>query len=633
MMEKITQTILTRNKKVFKAYNLFRKRIFAELRPRESEDILYLLPWLLSVNHPACPGYVKTMKTPFRVFNVDNEGEIRRRESSFKRRFQIQKKGPILRHHSDSPVIQGIYTIGSLGTISQTSGSDCDIWLCYNKKEFNKTAWNHLNRKVNLIKDWLDMTHRLPVFFFISDMADIRDSLFGQLGSESSGSTQKNILKEEFYRTCIVICGKIPLWWVCFDKKARFEYEEALSAIKNGRSEAYDLIDFGNLEQVEKSEYFGAALWQLHKSLTHPIKSIIKMILLKIVLEAPEEMLISHQFRAEIMGQKQNQFSDPSVFLIRAIFNYYQGKRRKAMLAFLKECFYLRCRLRPYEKRKTIKNKLANELFQEHPIDIKTRIRLGRFDTWEFNAQVKLGNRLIKLMIQIYREIADAHRSDADSLDKEDLAILGRKIAVCYETKKNKIPILHNPGVAFNLSALMIKLERGTWTVTSRDDKAGHLASSSDLIYNIAFIVWNGLFSPHQIQMKPNASSATIQEILNLGIKMRDFFGTFETTDSEFHDYMRDETIKKLLVIVSFERSPWEKDINDISVVYKSSWGGLYAQRFKSLRSLDSFLKRMNRENHKIEIQHYLERNCAFYEKIIERTKRIVFSSQEKEWN
>ncbi|MDI6727027.1 MAG: hypothetical protein QMD32_08660 [Smithellaceae bacterium] len=65
--------IIMDNRKTFLAYNEFRKDIFSRLAPRESEVILYLLPWLLSINHPAFPGYVKNLAHPVQVKNINNE--------------------------------------------------------------------------------------------------------------------------------------------------------------------------------------------------------------------------------------------------------------------------------------------------------------------------------------------------------------------------------------------------------------------------------------------------------------------------------------------------------------------------------------------------------------------------------
>ena len=124
--------VLTRNKKLYLEYNEFRKAMFCELSPDAGEAILYLLPWLLSINDPACPGYVENIKQPFRVYNIEASDEIRQREKKFKKMFSVKKRGTLVKPGSKRFLIQGLYTIGSVGTVSQTSGSDCDIWVCFN---------------------------------------------------------------------------------------------------------------------------------------------------------------------------------------------------------------------------------------------------------------------------------------------------------------------------------------------------------------------------------------------------------------------------------------------------------------------------------------------------------------------
>ena len=48
--------VLARNKQRYLEYNEFRKKMFCELSPETGEIVLYLLPWLLSINDPTCPG-------------------------------------------------------------------------------------------------------------------------------------------------------------------------------------------------------------------------------------------------------------------------------------------------------------------------------------------------------------------------------------------------------------------------------------------------------------------------------------------------------------------------------------------------------------------------------------------------
>ena len=275
------QKVLSQNRRVFLSYNSFRKKLFSERAPKDSGSILYLLPWLLSINEPACPGFVKDLKRPFRVYNIEYDKEIKQREPEFKKIFGITRGGTLLKPTQQVHLIQGIYTIGSAGTVSQNGSSDCDIWVCFDKKEYDKTAWMHLNQKINLIKGWMDNHLQLPVYFFICDINAVKEGRFGSVDEESSGSTQQNVLKEEFYRTFILIGGKIPIWWLVFSKTVQLDYEKALMASSLDSFWEYDLIDLGNIENIKSSEYFGAALWQFHKFLTSPLKSIIKMVLLK----------------------------------------------------------------------------------------------------------------------------------------------------------------------------------------------------------------------------------------------------------------------------------------------------------------------------------------------------------------
>lgn len=158
------------NKKTYLAYNNFRKSIFSELAPKDGEAILYLLPWMLSVNDPAVPGYVPNLKRHIAVYGAMTNRELMRREPVFKTMFNIKKHGSLLIPSAHTSLIQGIYTIGSTGTISQTASSDCDIWVCIEEDDFDEKSKKHLSQKINLIKDWIDSSLKMPVYFFICDV-------------------------------------------------------------------------------------------------------------------------------------------------------------------------------------------------------------------------------------------------------------------------------------------------------------------------------------------------------------------------------------------------------------------------------------------------------------------------------
>jgi adenylate cyclase class 1 len=624
------QPSLTRNKQVYNRYNDFRKQVFLELDPKAGETVLYLLPWLLSVNHKDCPGYIADLERPFKVFNVDVEKQIRHRESAFKRIFGINESRSLLQTGSNFSTIQGLYTIGSVGSVSQTSGSDCDIWVCYDRHDLSETAWHQLHQKINLIKDWMDLTLKMHVFFFLSDVTDIRHNRFGSVDEESCGSAQKNLLKEEFYRTCIVICGKIPLWWLCYDRdrKEGIPYTEALEEIERIKYGHYDLIDFGDLFIIEKSEYFGAALWHLQKSLSSPLKSIIKMIHVKVLLESSKDIPICHLFRDAVLESEDEEqvFPDPSIFTMNAILDYYGDIGNLSIQKLLRECFFLRCDIKPQSTRTPLKNLLSKELLVRHPIDIRKRIRLSQFRKWDFNAQIILGDRLFRLLLKSYREISSGHSKMATEINKRDFTIIGRKILASYQTKENKIRVLQKPISNLTSPLLTLQLKDDQWHLYSGHNKNVPLDVNTDILKVISFIVWNGLFGPNKIRMEPNASSVTLQEVLNLGKKISDFLGTFDTFEVELSQYLERERTSKILVVVSFEKAYYEKDINDFCIIHINNWGELFVQRMRSPKKLETYVNQACVGRWQPAINYYVQRNSTYYEKIIDRTKRIIFS-------
>jgi adenylate cyclase class 1 len=350
-------------------------------------------------------------------------------------------------------------------------------------------------------------------------------------------------------------------------------------------------------------------------------------VLLKMLLDAPQERLICHQFREAVYAQKPGEpFPDCGIFATEAIFKAYKGKK-KNLLQFIKECFYLRCDIKFYDRKSNIKTKLAADFYRQHPLDREIIFKLEKADSWDFKDQIDFGNRLLYHLHQIYREIAGAHSDIASESDRRDLTILGRKISAFYLKKKSKVSILPKPLGKLNVAVLSLDLNNDLWSVFSGNDTQSALISDHNVVFTIAFIVWNNLFAPNLIRMRPNPSNVTHQEIVNLGIKMKAFLGSYDTNDIDIANYLREEYIVKLLVVAGFERSPWEKEITDYSTVHANCWGELFVQRFGSTASLKSFLAKALQENPNIEINKYLKRDFTSYEKTIARSKAFVFPS------
>ena len=618
--------ILAGNRQRYLAYNEFRKRMFCELSLETGETVLYLVPWLLSVNHPACPGYLKDLKRPFRVHGIETNQEIQEREEAFRDRFSVSPLVTVAKPEDDHCLIEGLYTIGSVGTVSQSLVSDCDIWVCIDKKRFNQRAWQQINQKLNLIKDWIDTHLVTPVYFFISEVNEIRMNRFGSVDAESSGSAQQNTLKEEFYRTCITICGKIPLWWLCFDPHLPMDYDQAAAAI--GDSAEADLIDLGDLTAINRSEYFGAALWQFQKSLLFPLKSILKMAMLETALYVPDDPLLCHRYRAKMLSRKSGEpYPETTLFTAAMVFDSYARMGQTERQAFLNECLYLRCNIGSDRAGRTLKQDLTETFFEtEYKLPEERMLDLAAYDQWDVDRQMDFGERLFQHLRQIFTHITDLGEEITGGGAYRDLAVLSRKIQTFFKKKDNKIVIIRRPNGRLNIDTFYLGMTDDVWELYTGESRDHALMSSPNVVRIIAFLVWNDFFSRDGIHMLPNMSDTTIQEIRNLGVAIRELVGTYKTLDISADDYLKDEQVCRMLTVSGFEKSPWAQVDEDYSVVYINCWGELFVEQFDSAEDLQSFKKAIRSKNSNVIVNSYLRRNSTSYEKIIARSKYRLFS-------
>jgi len=612
------------NKRTYLEYNNFRKHIFAEMAPRDSEAILYLLPWMLSVNDPDVPGYVAQLKKAIMVSGAAVDRSLLSREPVFKKMFNIKRQGSFLKPTTHASFIQGIYTIGSCGTISHTNLSDCDIWICIEKADFDERARGHLTQKINLIKDWMDTNLKMPVYFFLCDLEDIRNANFGSLDDESSGSAQRHVLKEEFYRTVIMISGRIPLWWVCYDPDGDVDYDAFTAQYRKGVFGDYDCIDMGPQMAIDSNEYFGAALWQFNKALTHPLKSVIKMLLLEMLLAAPKEDLLCHRFRNVILNQgKVYKFMDPSMFTWEAVLEYKRDVDAETF-EFIKKCCYLRYDFKFFAKKMTIKETMTREIFLKYPLNMEEAYRLNAFATWPLMEQLAFGEKVFGLLMRIYKEIKSYQKDLKSGLTRRDMTIIGRKLAVCLENKHSKIAVVHKPNASLNFPNLTFMTERKSWRVIAAGEGHNPLIISSDIAYCVAYLVWNDLYRELDVRMAPNSTPMTLQEINNLARRIKELFGAFDITRIDFENFLEPESVTRMLVIISFEGAGHMSDVNDFSILYVNNWGELFFHRFNAPDKFKAYIESNGPKFHHTQIHYYIQRNSLYYEKIIERTKRLV---------
>ena len=113
-----------------------------------------------------------------------------------------------------SPFIHTVLLMGSTGSMAQSQKSDLDFTLLVDKHSVSPERLELFDRKLQAIEEWTWKTFNLEIHFFNNDILDVKNNIFGESDSESTGSALAKLLKEEMYRTAVITGGKFPFWWI-----------------------------------------------------------------------------------------------------------------------------------------------------------------------------------------------------------------------------------------------------------------------------------------------------------------------------------------------------------------------------------------------------------------------------------
>ena len=252
--ELVVNTI-SEQRAVFLSYNISRLRELLRYLSPKKYMLFQTIPLLLHINQADYPGYIDDEHMPHGICKFHQSGFWKY----------------ALKHHNidegDSSWrqdIKGVYLMGSSGTIGQTEFSDFDYWLMIDESSLKPKQYFLFREKVAEIEKWSSEKYHHQVKFFFIDVDQIRKNNFPAIDKESSGTAQKTLLKEEFYRTFIFIAGQIPYWAVIPAGLNDEEYNrwvETASTLSMRGFNPDDYIDLGNLPAVSENECLGALLW------------------------------------------------------------------------------------------------------------------------------------------------------------------------------------------------------------------------------------------------------------------------------------------------------------------------------------------------------------------------------------
>ena len=615
------------NRQSFLRFNRFKIHRNLVTLSEIDQTIFLIIPRLLHIHQEGLPGYFEgDPPCGIHNFTLDQEAQ-----------YALEKMFPnvILRRNVNlNPVIHTALLMGSVGSIAQTKKSDLDYTLLINKSDFTEESMKLFQKKLNLIETWTWDNYSLETHFFINDSEEVKNNIFGESDSESTGSALAKLLKEEMYRTMIIVSGKIPFWLISPVDSDDDKYDELYQKLQNGDTllKQEEFIDMGNVDDISQGEYFGGAVWALIKSFKSPFKTLMKMGILEEYMFGDTKFnLLCHQVKDKYFNDVPYLDIDPYLVMFERVQQFFKETKDEESVDALRHAFYLKVgtQIEPDELGKGSKiwrkNTLINML-KEWGWDAKKLERLNDYSNWQMMHKVDLGNRINKILMASYKNISEKNKTldPSESLITEkDTHLLGRKLFSFYRTAPNKVDnlgaLVDGKTAETELTFLLeqkTSRDKATWyLIRGRTRESLDQIKDDDIIrkshtlpFLMAFTVFNNLYNEDTKIMVTAGEGAMKESDLEVLLdQLRQFIASVNIAALSNEDLLDDAKVNQLFMLIDFGTPPPPeitmgniKDcknnvelnkfikgrierIKSITTTYLTSWGELFCKTYTGL--------------------------------------------------
>ncbi len=420
----------------------------------KEKELLELLPFFFHVNHPTLPGFIST-ECPSGLASFSPSDAIIRLAKKYARSLNYQ-------HRAARRIdIEGIYLMGSAGSVAHTGYSDLDIWVIY-RPDLAKPELEQLKQKRNKIQKWASQLAIDCTIYLVST-----EQIIDHQAENKSETATLGLLLDEFYRTQIYLAGRYLLWWLV-PQNYHSHYQEYAEKLVRSRFVAADeFIDFGPVPSIELKEFITHSLWYINKALTSPYKTALKLVLMESYLsEYPKLSLLSDDYKQYVYAMLDNPTVIDSYLLMhRKVEDYLQQQNDHERLEFIRRCMYqkIRGRAQQLQSVSKLRQSIINELVNEWHWQPDKVAVLDQRQQWSIE---QIGNEkhlYVKQLIVSFKTMVDFIRKDPVAFAEHQaaLSILHRKISASLEQTTGKVERI-NINFVPNLSARHLSITRQT---------------------------------------------------------------------------------------------------------------------------------------------------------------------------
>ncbi|MEJ2024017.1 MAG: class I adenylate cyclase [Deltaproteobacteria bacterium] len=574
-----------------------------DMDAEKASVVFEIIPLLLSINEADLPGYVSGGDSGCGVYAVGSSYQL----GQVIRDYFPETKGrtiPIQSYLIKRPLVESLFLLGSVGTVAQTEHSDFDFWVCVDKTRCSRRGVQALEEKTAQIAYWCKSSFGMDVHFFVLDLEQIRQNDFGKVDEESSGSSQKKFLKEECYRTMLLVSGKIPYWWVVPSGMGKRFYQESwLTFKKKAPVDAVDFLDLGFLEGVSRNEFLGTALWQLSKGIKDPFKALIKMAMMEVYLsDEYHGTLLCDALKERVLGGSRFlKEMDPYLLLVETVLDFYREQDRIGHMELVKKAFYLKAepgitRTKIRTKGDDYKVEVFSELMDRWEWRLDLVEDLNQIPSWSYGRQLKFSSEINRFFSSTYRRLSESLRAtERQEIDQYDLEVLGKKLVVLFSKKRYKLrltPFLTGRRLILKRCFFQYEKKRSkrkrwdlydaTLYATERKKLRWKIFSAVGIVKVAAWLVNNGLydFQATGVEMPPNPSGVCLTDLIDLLKHLLSFFPPAYYYLSGGSVLDGDAVRDRIMVVIDMEELDKLKKLSSMDIVYKNSWGEMFTESY-----------------------------------------------------
>lgn len=595
--------LIRRNKILFREYTQIRRRYAYNLNAEKAAVAFELIPALLTLDESDLPGYVGSGETGCGVYGVGSARDLKKLIEKY---FPETKDRPIpyQKYLIKRPIVETLFVMGSIGTIAQTEKSDFDFWVCVKTSLFDKGTIEKLEEKTRKIAAWCERRYDMEVHFFVSDLERVRNNDFGSVDEESTGSSQKRFLKEECYRTMLLVSGKIPIWWVLPPGISQEEYDRCQERLrKEAPYDFNEFVDLGFLGHLSKEEFLGTALWQLSKGIKDPFKALLKMGMMEWYLsEAFDGKLLCDLLKERVLaGPKGLRMVDPYQLMVETVLDFYSNQGREDAVDLVRKAFYVKAK--PDMTRAKLKravNDHKEETFADlmkswdwSPVHAE---ELNRMESWSYASRLKMSTEINRFFFSTYRRLSEAQLlKERQAINNQDLTLLARKIYVLFARHQKKLQL--NPSLSGQrpvLDKCIFQFRRDTsgktrWALydatrypAEQSGKVPRIFTAGRIVKAATWLVVNGIFDRYRtiIEMPFNPSGVILVDLVELLRSLEDFFPQNPDRTALETDLREEAKYDRIMVVVDIEDVKGKNGPRSIDLVCRNTWGEVFTEAY-----------------------------------------------------